>query len=275
MAERKGIQLAYPFEEKRCIKWGYPILNQPKLDGERCRILNMGDRCLLLSSSEEVIASVPHINQAVMSQLPIGEYDSELYVHGWTWEQIHSVVSRTRNIHPDHGKMQLHIFDLITENVQWERTAALNKLSPTFDLPLVHVPHEIAFDFEQLMNQYRHWLDLGYEGFICRHIQSIYIRKRSTCMMKFKPKKSDSYKIIGYKEELSKDGHLKGRLGAFVCIGNDGTEFSVGSGFTHLQRLGYWQHREELIGKMIKVEYQHITSGKRVPRFPIFCKVEE
>jgi len=34
--KRAGVQLCYPFEEKRLAKWEPPYIVQPKLDGERC-----------------------------------------------------------------------------------------------------------------------------------------------------------------------------------------------------------------------------------------------
>ena len=92
-------------------------------------------------------------------------------------------------------------------------------------------------------------------------------------MMKFKPKKEDSYEIIGFKEELDKFGSPKGRLGALICKGTDGTEFSVGSGLTEDNRIAYWKDREALPGRSCRVQYQHITPGRRVPRFPVFIEV--
>ena len=103
--KRTGVQLCYPFEEKRLNKWLPPFFVQPKLDGERCRIIVRQNGALLLSSTEEIITSVPHINAAARLQLPEGEYDGELYVHGRTFEEIHSVVSRRVNLHENFETM--------------------------------------------------------------------------------------------------------------------------------------------------------------------------
>ena len=74
---------------------------------------------------------------------------------------------------------------------------------------------------------------------------------------------------------IDKNGVSKPMLGALVCVGQDGTEFSVGSGMTDAFRIENWPNPEHLIGMVAKVSYQHITSGKNVPRFPVFVEVIE
>jgi len=92
-------------------------------------------------------------------------------------------------------------------------------------------------------------------------------------MMKLKPKKEDIYEIVGYKEEISIDGAPKDRLGALICRGSDGTEFKVGSGFNDSSRAELWDKRDLLVGNYVRIVYQHITSGRKVPRFPIFAEI--
>jgi len=94
-------------------------------------------------------------------------------------------------------------------------------------------------------------------------------------MMKFKPKQEDIYEIVGVVEEVSIQGRPKEALGALVCRGEDGTTFKVGTGFTRLQRRALFERKEVLAGKMVRVAYQTLTSGKKVPRFPVFMEVIE
>jgi len=272
--KRTGSMLCYPFEEKRLAKWEPPFIVQPKLDGVRCRAVWLANQYVLLSSTEEIISSVPHINQALLETGLWDELDGELYIHGSSFEQTNSVVSRTVNIHPEFDQVQFHIFDLVDEKKsQLERTNWLtNHL--VAEPPLVHVPTFVAIDLDQIMDYYVQFLNKGFEGIIVRHIDAPYIRRRSTWVMKFKPKRDDWYTVVGYKEELDKHGEPKGTLGALVCSGDDGTEFSVGSGLTAEQRTKYWANRERLPGSLCHVQYQHITPGKNVPRFPVFVEVE-
>jgi DNA ligase-1 len=278
MAKRAGILLCYPFEEKRLAKWAPPYIVQPKLDGERCRAVYDIDLGWQLVSSElNVFNSVPHINQALeLSNIPHDiELDGELYVHGMSFEGVHSIVSRTVNLHEAYKQMQFHIFDTVDLTLpQWERfkvLMALPKLRPGLRI----VPMHTAENLDGIMKAYDEILELGYEGIIIRHIDAPYIRRRSTFVMKFKPKKEDYYEVIGWKQMVDKNGHPKEMLGALICKGDDGTEFSVGSGMNDAFRIENWPDPEHLIGMVAKVQYQHITSGKNVPRFPVFVEVLE
>ena len=123
------------------------------------------------------------------------------------------------------------------------------------------------------MKAYDQLIGQGYEGIVVRHIDNEYVRRRSPLLMKFKPKKDDFYEIIDYKEEIDKNGKPKDRLGALVCRGSDGTMFSVGSGLTDDARQNLWIARDDLAGKLCHVQYQHLTAGKGVPRFPVFVSV--
>lgn len=273
---RSGIMLCYPFEEKRLSKWSPPYLVQPKLDGERCRYINKGDYSFLFSSEENPIWGVPHIKK-FLDDLNIQlELDGELYCHGMAFEEIHSIVSREVNIHSDHQNMEYHIFDIVNDLPQFQRTQLLNSFENFLksDDPVRVVPTYVAYTLEDIMQRYDEILSKGYEGIVVREINNQYVRKRSTSMMKFKPKKQDDYKIVGFNEEISIHGEPKGRLGALICKGDDGTLFNVGSGFTADIRARLWHERESLVGRTVTVSYQHLTHGQGVPRFPVFMSLE-
>ena len=277
--KREGVQLAYPFEEKRLMKWSPPYIVQPKLDGIRCRAVRLENGYVLFSSTEEVIFSVPHILDYLNNYHYLDvELDGELYVHGWSFEDIYSVTSRTTNLHLAHSQVQFHIFDIVLEDTpQMIRSVELNSLAQRFEKTDVIqiVPHAICETFQDILNCYQEYLNMGYEGIIVRHTDAPYMRKRSTYMMKFKPTKTDTYQIVGYKQEVDKNGFPKDRLGALICTSDDGTEFSVGSGFTDQQRHELWLDKESLPGYNCTIEYQHLTPGRKCPRFPIFVSIEE
>jgi ATP-dependent DNA ligase len=279
MSKRVGIQLAYPLEEKRILKWKPPYICQPKLDGIRCRAIRHGNSYILLSSEENVIF-LPHIVEA-LNLLPMDElygyheYDGELYVHGWPLEQINGTIPRpdTVNFNPNAGKIQFHIFDIIKEDQpQYLRIHNLMQLN-LYD-PLILCKPSICNTMQEIIETYNAFLSEGYEGIIVRHFAAGYVRKRSTYILKFKPKKEDTYLIVSWEEEKSVDKVPKGTLGALVCW--DGTNhFSVGSGLTNQLRRELWEVRDELPGKYVKIGYQHLTTTNKVPRFPIFLEIVE
>lgn len=282
MSERKGIMLCYPFDEKRLAKWGSLYLLQPKLDGERCRaIVDADGKATLLSSEEHIFTRVPHIIEEIEKlHLRSVELDGELYIHGADFSSIHSIVSRKQNLHPDHMLMEYHIFDIVSELPQAKRIEQLIDTIPCRYAgrnygPLQVVQTRIATSLEDIMKAMDDYQKNAYEGFIVRDPYASYVRKRSTQIMKFKPRKEDIYEITGCVEEISKDGVPKMALGALICRGDDGTLFNVGSGsfLTRENRQVYWESRDSLPGKWAKIKYQHLTHGRGVPRFPVLVDV--
>uniref|UniRef100_A0A6H1ZCM5 Putative DNA ligase domain protein n=1 Tax=viral metagenome TaxID=1070528 RepID=A0A6H1ZCM5_9ZZZZ len=274
----KGVMKCYPFEEKRLAKWAPPFIVQPKYDGVRCRAipLDNGD-FLLLSSEENPIFSVPHINRVMKEILPPWEFDGELYCHGMEFEEILSITSRTVNLHHNHEAIGFYCFDIVNDQSQHSRLALLISLQNEFRRSsyLITSPFYICNTLDEIMRAYDKILESGYEGIIVRHCQAPYEVKRSIWVMKFKPKKEDTYEIVGSIEEMSITGQPKNSLGALICNSGDGNTFNVGTGFSANQRTGYWRVREELIGRKVRVAYQHLTLGKKVPRFPVFMEVIE
>jgi DNA ligase-1 len=272
---RSGIMLAQPFEEKRLARWNTnSVICQPKLDGERARaVFDHLGHVTLYSSESNIITSVPHINEQLEGlKLHDIEFDGELYVHEHSFEHIHSIVSRKVNEHYNSKIMQYHVFDLVTPDPQLLRIRALYMLFRDTD-NIRRVPWLIANNVEEIMDNLHIYKERGYEGIILRHKDAPYVRKRSPYMMKFKPKKNDVYRIVGFQEEISIHGVPKNRLGAFILEGDDGTKFGVGTGFDDSQRAFFWQFREDCIGKWCEVQYQSITQKGKVPRFPVFVQV--
>ena len=276
--KRTGIMLCYPLEEKRLLKWKPPFIVQPKYNGERCRAVPVANGYLLLTSEENVFFSVPHINEVLNKELRYTdlEFDGELYNHDLYFdgpEGIHSIVSRTKNLHQNYKCMQYHIFDIVTDEPQAQRLKRLHRIlcnSSALEPTILPVPFRIAETLEDVMRYYDTIIGNNYEGIIVRNFDAPYVRKRSINIMKFKPRKTDTYDIVGYKEEVSIDGFPKGRLGAIIASDGVGT-FSVGSGLNDDLRNRLWEERSTLVGRKVVVGYQNISlKGK-----PIFSVVLE
>lgn len=276
MTRRSGILLCYPFDKKRLAKWEPPYIVQPKLNGIRCRaVWSSAIGYVLVSSEENSIISVPHINKELNETGLQCELDGELYVHGYTWNDIDSITSRTTNRHNDYESMEFHIFDVVDETEpQVRRTSILNGLELKGS-HLRKVPFDLCNDFDDVMKTYEGILSDAYEGIVIRNLAGLYVRKRSTLVMKFKPKKDDFYEIVDYSEELNKYGFPKHSLGSLTCRGVDGNLFNVGSGFTATQRKELWEDPESLIGKYCHVQYQNLTPGRQVPLFPVFMNITD
>lgn len=271
----RNIMKCVPFEERRLLKWQPPFIVQPKYDGVRCRAVPSSLEnisYLLLSSEENILFSVPHINRALSDLRLNVELDGELYCHGKSFDEIYSITSRTVNLHPNFLDIQFHVFDVVNELPQMKRTILLEAIKGIHRHIKV-APFWLCEDLDEITRTFDILVQDGYEGIIVRNFEAPYERKRSTWVMKFKPKKSDEYKIVGCGEEISIEGNPKGRLGYLECISGDGNTFKVGTGFNDEQRAQLWDIRGLLPGMTCKVKYQHITSGRKVPRFPVFSEI--
>ena len=266
---RSGIMLCYPLEEKRLSKWNCPFyLVEPKLDGDRCRAI-LGKEILLLSSEENLFNfAVPHIVSQLENLKPllhshgIYELDGELYCHGLPHEDIHSIVSRSTNLHDAYQLIEYHVFDHIVEEIDNYRRK--RELCSALGLQIIspnirYVQASMVTDLPAIMREYNVLISLGYEGIIVRNPDAPYVRKRSTNIMKYKPKKTDTYTIVGWKEEISIHGEPKNRLGALILTSDEGTEFSVSAGLNDEDRKAFWGIRDSLIGKSAIVHYQAMT----------------
>jgi ATP-dependent DNA ligase len=228
----------------------------------------------LLSSECNEINSVPHIVHELGNQgYTHLELDGELYNHNLNHESIHGIVSRTVNLHEDYSRAEYHIFDIVNSDAQVSRLYKLASSSLEELTTIKVVPYEIVpCTVEAVFSSFRIYVDQGYEGIVVRHPASYYVRKRSIMIMKFKPKKMDYYKIVGSIEEISITGNPKNALGALI-VESEGQQFNVGTGFTRDQREDLWRKREELPGLYVEVAYQHLTSTRRVPRFPVYLSI--
>lgn len=298
--KREGVMLCYPFEVARLNgkirgsrAYTERVFVQPKLDGERCRALwNPEERLVkLLSSTGELITSVPHINKQLetwfgaVEKLPeIVELDGELYRHGWKFEQIHSVVSREYDStrHPDFEQIQFHVFDIVID--RWKQSSRLYML----DALCRHVKKEHAIstgaiqqvetleverDADQIVKHYEFFINLGYEGIVVRDMVSPYIRKRNRFVMKFKVRNTDIYQIYNIYPAVAKNGDLLDMVGSFTVIDDDGLMFEVGAGcLTHTQRREILANKKSYFNRKLKCSYQGHTEGG-VPRFGLVVEI--
>lgn len=267
--------LCYPFEEKRLEKWKSTVLVQPKLDGERCRAV-VAIEPLLISSEMNLrnIALPSLIESLQILYIQLGyevELDGELYVHGWDFNEIHSAVSRTANVSPVESQVEFHVFDVVDEKLaQIDRIQKLLNIATHFPPNIKLVPTTPAENLVGVRRIFQRYIDDGYEGIIVRHLHAPYIRRRSTFIMKFKPKKSDVYNIVDYVEGK---GKYENTIGTIVCVDDTGTKFEVGSfAITDEQREKLWNMRGELTQFACKVGYQHRWSTGK-PKSGVFIEL--
>lgn len=113
----------------------------------------------------------------------------------------------------------------------------------------------------------------GYEGIMIKDPEAGYECKRSVAWLKLKPFIEVSLTVIAVEEGTGKN---VGRLGAFVCEGEDDGKritVNVGSGFSDDHRIDYWTDKADIVGKVVEIRADAVTQnqdGSYSLRFPRF-----
>lgn len=240
-------------------------------------------------------------------------FDGELYSHQRTFNEISSILSsENAPIPPDiqyHVFNVIPIEEWNAQKVSGTYTDQIQLLQFLLDsyseLKSILIPTYLCHNAEDLKALYDSFLAEGYEGAIVRDINFVYAWKKCTAksrtITKLKPMDHLDAKIVScfewegdytqYFQKRIQSGeldptNLPKMLGGFVteldcdvviesgsCKKLEGT-VDVGSGFKEWQRIQYWNDREKLIGRWVRLQYSEITPDGSL-RFPVFNNLRD
>ena len=272
-SKREGVMLAYPLDEKKMSKLPDTVAVQRKYDGERVRVewnlttSHYLDAVTLYSSCGNEMPYFKKLKEWLVDYGFHGiNLDGEMYCHGMSREDIHSICSRRTNRHPDEDLLTLHAFDIIDYSKnQFERITALEGI-PSHDNYVKKV-ETLIIKKEMIIHYADEFIRDGYEGVIVRNLDAFYSPRKCNYLLKWKPTEQDTYPIVGFQEEEDIYGHPKGRLGSVLVKDDDGHVFSVGTG-NALDAAGrnyWWQHRRQLVGMLATVKHSSIMTVNGFP----------
>jgi len=153
--------LAYSYEPNRN-GITYPVYIQPKLNGIRA-LYQVGH---LQTDNEVPFQFLNHLTEPlskIFDERVI--LDGELYVHGWSLEQIEDAISA------DNARLEYHVFDVVNFNRSFE-SRFMAPASILIDTQHLHKTKPV--ETHRLLSAkpvnyfYDKWLDAGYEGLIYR-----------------------------------------------------------------------------------------------------------
>lgn len=134
--------------------------------------------------------------------------------------------------------------------------------------------------FDRLEKEYV--LTDKWEGFIFRHDQ-IFKSGRSTDLLKYKLFKDAEYEVIGVENTVKP--MLNGeKMVETPCVGalqiklENGSICGVGTGLSDQQRIDWYNHPEQIIGKQVQVKYKELTKnqdGTWSLQFPVLTHIFE
>lgn len=206
--------------------------------------------------------------------------DGELWIDRDLFDYT-SGICRTTNSKEWH-RVKYMVFDapdFAMEPVEerWRRIRAIFPTAPfacaslrdgTHVFMVEQVKCENATHFQSLVDKV---LSIGGEGVMLRAPYSMYERRRSLTLYKWKPIYDADARVVGYEEGQN---NAAGLVGSLICVplGEDGEDksikrFRVGSGLTQAMR-----HRPPPIGTIIRYQYGGL-SCQGVPRFPRYVGI--
>lgn len=275
-SKRENVMLAYPVDEKRLKTMPDTIFFQRKLNGERVRVEWYDRKPILYSSCGNEMPFFSRVKEYLLDYPLLGvNFDGEMYCHGMSREDIHSICSRRKNIHPDENLLSFHVFDTTGDEFSQRR-----RLEVVAEIP---EGNNIVQKVETIFNHKKYLLDYadqfireGYEGVIVRNPFAYYTPRKCNYLLKFKPTSQDDYLIVGFQEEEDIYGVPKGRLGSVIVKDSDGHIFSVGTGkaFDAAGRSHWWKRQDRLIGMTARVKHSDIMTINDYPTCTSLLSIE-
>jgi DNA ligase-1 len=254
-----------------------PVAVQVKIDGIRCLAKAKDNDVDLWSRTMHThVLTAFHLRgireelKRLFCRLPTNVViDGELYSPALTFEQIASAV-RSHTITEEHECLLYYMFDLIVvdrpEATFAERYDLLRKaMTQANDFQrLVLVSTHVAKTEEEIDTAYKYAVEQGYEGLMLRVIDSPYVQRRCSYILKYKGYMDEEGTVIDVKEASGTEAGL-----ADLVIRNDeGKVFSVRPSGSFEQRRQWMANPALIIGKRYTYRYYDLTS-KGIPRFPV------
>ena len=257
--------LAYEYYKHKD-KVVYPCYVQPKIDGIRCIAEVIDGQVSLYTRTGKLITSLPHINKA-LSKVKNCTLDGELYTYSFDFETLSGLVRRKV---ADHNAVYIKflVFDCIGLDISFiGRTAYLvDKLRTSKYIQLINT--FICRDEMHVFFRHDLFKEEGYEGTMIRNTNSLYKHGRSFDLLKLKDMQDAEYQIANV---IEGKGKYKG-CAIFVCLTSEGKTFKVKAKGTFEKQRAYLLDINNLIGKMITVQFQELTKFN-IPRFPIGLRI--
>lgn len=273
--------LAHKYEKHRG-KIVYPVAVEPKVDGVRVLAFVDDEEVTFYSRGGKEFTTFDHLKE------PLRElgylFDYPVVVDG---EIMSGVFNKTvGDVHRKDTQAvdaTFYAFDILDsalfsqpkgnsskELYAERRLATVEAITKIGDDRLTYLPSMPANDHEQVLALYREFRAAGYEGAMVKLLDAPYARKRSNGWLKIKDCLSADLRVTALEEG---EGKNVGKLGALV-VDYNGVSVKVGTGLDDEQRASFWASQEDVVGRLIEVEYQEETPDGSL-RHPVFVRFRD
>ena len=265
------------------------IIVTQKLDGIRAVARVCNGKVGIFSRQGKPIEGLKDIGEE-LAELPNGCYDGELLLDKEdlpSKDLYRETVTIVNSKLEDKKGVIFNIFDYIPlrdfnkgyceDNCLGRKRFVYEKLrniEPDWLKP-VEILYHGKYDKRIVQQELDKQISLEHEGVMVNIANAPYEAKRTKNILKVKAMQDCDLKIIGFEEGTGKN---KGTLGAII-VDYKGFEVRVGSGFTDQDREYFWANQNELLGRVITVQYFEETTNKKDNslslRFPVYLELRE
>ena len=251
------------------IQW--PAIASCKIDGVRLIIEIKNGEVKCTSRTGKELFNLEHITDELLKLGKDIVLDGELYSDDITFEEIVSIVRKTKTRDSRMSQIYFYAFDIINNNTYHQRVVELDLLLIGLSNSKI-VPWKIIKSEEELFSTHKKYVNDGYEGTMIRNLSSFYqANKRSYDLLKLKNFDDKEFEIIGYKSGVGKFENVP----TFQLKTESGFTFEAVPTGDEEARADYLKNADSYIGKLATVKYFGYTNTKSpVPRFPVITQLD-
>lgn len=200
--------------------------------------------------------------------LPKRALDGELWMGRGSFERLSGIVRRDIPNDAEWHQVRYMIFELPQAAGTFEQRAAqIRELVRQANVPwLMAIEQFRVRDDSELQRRLNEIVKAGGEGLMLHRANALYETGRSDTLLKMKPWDDAEAVVVAH---LPGKGKYVGLMGALLVRTDDGREFSLGTGFSDLQRKN-----PPPIGTTVTYRYRDFTRSG-LPRFASFLRVRE
>ena len=256
------------YGEKTSKKISFPALVQLKADGRFCAVtVDQGEVTFSARSGE--VAEFPNLEKR-FKNFPDGVYIGELTVQGITDRSKGNGMINSDE--PPHDKIQIDLWDFVTldeysrgkdkknKTPYVKRLNQLEKNITQDSLVAVITTYEVS-SLPEALKYTSEWMTSGFEGAILKDESNIFVDHTSPTQLKLKLEIDAEVRITGFTEG-TKGTKREKTFGAMQFENDEGTIKGQTSGFNDAQLEDFNSRREELIGKVITVQFNDLSKAE-------------
>jgi DNA ligase-1 len=215
---------------------------------------------------------LPHIQNELSKILSKDMFlDGELYIHGYSLQEINKLARPTKNFNPNSVKLEYHVYDCgVIKNASKSPWSDRRELLKSFFDKVISEKIKYVEDvkikhLEDIKNLEKQFVHEGYEGAIARLASGCYkFGYRSADLLKVKSFVDDEFKIVDF---TYGEGKFKECI-IYVCETVQGKRFNVVPKGSFEDRKQWLSEGKSHIGKMLTVKFFDWTEDF-IPQFPV------